>query len=218
LWNSVTLVDNFFVSQMPSGNTTALNYARRILTMLSVILVGSVYTISVPEISKLVNQNQYPELKSLLVKRMSQSALVLLPFVGLMLCFSEQFVQLAFERGKFDHQATILTAAALRMYMIGIIPFACIRFVYQAFNALGKTYMNTCIFTGIFLGSVILNTLLFHLGITGIALSTSLDFSVAFLVSAVLLFRYLEYQHQSRRLLVPESQFQHPGDEDQESA
>jgi putative peptidoglycan lipid II flippase len=64
--------------------------------------------------------------------------LTVLPSLAILYCFSEEIVNLIFERGKFDRHSTIMTAEALRMYALGLPFYSLNKIWVPTFYALNR--------------------------------------------------------------------------------
>jgi putative peptidoglycan lipid II flippase len=66
------------------------------------------------------------------------SYLTVMPALVILYCFSEEIVNLIFERGKFDRNSTLMTAEALRMYAIGLPFYGLYKIWVPVFYALDR--------------------------------------------------------------------------------
>jgi putative peptidoglycan lipid II flippase len=100
---------------------------------------------------------------------------LMLPVCAALTLFSTPVVRLLFERGEFDPSATVVVAACLAAYAVGLIPMAAYYVVTRTYYALHN--MRTPVATGA--GMVGLNALLAYAfmrawGVAGIALATTI--------------------------------------------
>ena len=104
------------------GATSWLNYSFRLFQLPVGILSVSIGNSNLVHFSELWKKGDEDGAKKLLGSSYYLSFLTVMPAFGILFCFSEEIVNLIFERGKFDRHSTIMTAEALRMYALGL-PF-----------------------------------------------------------------------------------------------
>ncbi|PYJ90137.1 MAG: murein biosynthesis integral membrane protein MurJ, partial [Verrucomicrobia bacterium] len=118
-------------------------------------------------------------------------ATVTLPFLA------EPIIQLIYQHGRFTHEATIQTAAALRFYAIGLAGYSADKVLAPAFYALDKRHLPMFVSLTSIAVNFSLNwffTFHLHLGHRGLALSTSLVAITNFF------FLYSMMRHYTKRL------------------
>lgn len=170
-----TYIDKYFASGMESGKVAALNYAS--LMYEAVFTVGStaIVTVIYPKIAESVAIKEYDNAKKLMKKACRSMELVFLPVMITVLVFSHELIQIVFQRGAFNNESTLLTASALGMYCIGLIPRAESEIKIRALYSLNRNYVVTLIGAGAVLLNIILD-LFFKdwFGHYGLALATSI--------------------------------------------
>jgi putative peptidoglycan lipid II flippase len=94
--------------------------------------------------------------------------------VGLVM-LADPIVRVLFERGQFRAIDTEATAAALRMYALGLIGYSTARIAAPVFYALGRSRVAVSISVGAVAFNIVAGVLLVRwLGFRGLALATSL--------------------------------------------
>ncbi len=168
-------VDMFFASQLSSGAWSAIGYANRIFQFPVGILVTAFLVPLFPIFSKLVGDKNYNDIRYYFNKGVGLLNFVAFPIlVGIILLASDA-VQLVFQRGAFDSNATYMVSQALIFLSIAIIPYVfrdSITRIFYSFNDSRTPFL-------VALSSIALKFLLNFLfvkplGIGGITLSTSL--------------------------------------------
>jgi len=116
--------------------------------------------------------------------------------IGLII-LAEPIIQLIYQHGRFTHEATIQTAAALRFYAIGLAGYSADKVLAPAFYALDKRHLPMFVSLTSIAVNFSLNwffTFHLHLGHRGLALSTSLVAVTNFF------FLYSMMRHYTKRL------------------
>lgn len=178
------IIDRSLASTVAVGGVTAMNYANKINWLIQGAFSTTIATIYFTEASKDLGNTENVQMK--LKRAVSDLNMLIAPSMILCLFFSEQIIRFLFMRGNFDTQALELTTGPLLYYSIGFIGFAYREVFSRTYYLLNNT--KTPVITA-FIGmviNVILNFLLVsHMGLSGLALATSIS---AILSSLLLLF------------------------------
>jgi len=129
----------FLTGTMPLGTLPALNAAFRILIMPQGILGQALGIAAFPTLATLAARSAHREMRHILSDSLRLILFLGLPATVLLIMLAEPYVTILFERGLFDAEATILVAAALRFYAIGLIALTAIEVIARAFYALSDT-------------------------------------------------------------------------------
>ena len=168
-------VDMFFASQLREGAWTAVGYANRVFQFPVGILVTAFLVPLFPIFSKLVGEKKYDEIKYYFHKGVGLLNFVAIPIMFAIILLAYDVVQLVFQRGEFDSQATYMVSQALIFLSFAIIPYVfrdSITRIFYSFNDSRTPFIVA--FSSIVL-KFILNALFIEkLGIAAITLSTSL--------------------------------------------
>lgn len=168
-------VDMFFASQLKEGAWTAIGYANRVFQFPVGILVTAFLVPLFPIFSKLAGEKKYEDIKYYFHKGVGLLNFVAIPVMFAIIMLAYDAVQLIFQRGEFDSEATYMVSQALIFLSFAIIPYVfrdSITRVYYSFNDSKTPFLVA--FSSIIL-KFILNALFINkLGIAAITLSTSL--------------------------------------------
>lgn len=183
------LVDRTLASTLAEGSVSALNYANKLNTFVTVLFITSIGSVIYPKLAKLSIDNN----KSIFIKSVTKSInciiILVMPISVGAIVLANPIIKILFERGAFDSQATNLTAIALRMYSIGMISTGLIEILGKIFYSIQDTktpMKNSAISMGI---NIILNFMMIkQLRLVGLALSTS----ISSIICMVLLFNSLK--------------------------
>jgi putative peptidoglycan lipid II flippase len=174
--NQINLALNrIFASWLAEGSISALNFAMKLMNLPQGIFVAAVVAAIYPTMSAYAIKGEKKALGDTLLRGLGMVSLITIPAaVGLMV-LREPIIQLLFERGAFDRQATIATAYALLYYSLGLFPGAANMVITRAYYAVGDVHIP--VLAGIF--SVVVNVILSFLFMgpmahAGLALANSL--------------------------------------------
>ncbi len=185
------IVDSQFASSLAAGSVSHLYYAGRVTELTLGIFAISLSTVILPALSRLAAEGKGEEVRATLRNALQLVSFVCLPAAVGLIILRVPIISILFERGRFDAEATRLTAHVLGYYAVGLLPFAAVNILAAAFYAHHDTR------TPVKIGAL---TFFVHLGLNfwlrgpllagGIALSTS----VSAILDMALLF-YLFAKH-----------------------
>lgn len=170
------LVDRTLASRIVVGGISSLTYANRLNGFVVNIFVITIATVLFPVISKMAAESNMLGLKNAVSKSINAVSLILVPATIGFMIFSRPIIQLLYGRGEFTEFAVIMTSSALFFYSIGMIGYSYREIIAKAFYSLkdSSTPMKNATF-GVIV-NIILNIILSrYLGISGLALATSIS-------------------------------------------
>lgn len=170
-----TFVDKTLASGLTEGSVAALNYAMLLVTMATGLTTTILVTIIYPKISKANSLQDYDLFNDILGRASTVIFIISGPLTLGAMVYSNQVVQIVYERGAFDPIATAVTSSAFFYYALGLPAITLIAFLTHIYYSLHD--MKTPIAYGII--SVIINITLNLILIKpmeqgGLALATSL--------------------------------------------
>ena len=177
-------VNSIFASGLGDGPIAWLNIAFRLMQLPLGIFGVAVATVTLPLVSRSAAVGNTSEFRSALAHSVRLVLLLTIPAaIG--------------QHGRFTHEATIQTAAALRFYAIGLAGYSAVKVLAPAFYALDKRHLPMFVSLASIAVNLLLNwffTFRLHLGHRGLALSTSLVAITNFF------FLYSMMRHYTKRL------------------
>jgi putative peptidoglycan lipid II flippase len=132
------LINTILATGTIVGATSWLNYSFRLFQLPVGILSVSIGNSNLVHFSEAWKKGDEQGAKDLLKSSYYLSFLTVLPSLAILYCFSEEIVNLIFERGKFDRHSTIMTAEALRMYALGLPFYSLNKIWVPTFYALNR--------------------------------------------------------------------------------
>ena len=186
----VNVVVNGIFASYQEGAISWLQYAFRLMQLPLGVFGVAIATVTLPLVSRSAALGNRDEFRAILARGIRLAFFLTIPSAIGLICLAEPIIGLIFERGRFDHRATIETAAALRFYAIGLVAYAGLKVLAPAFYALDqrRTPMYVSLLS-IGVNLALNATLAFGLGWghRGLALSTSIVAMLNFAILYVLM-------------------------------
>jgi len=166
------VIERLLASFLPPGSISAVGYARRMSRAVSSALLSSVSTVLLPRFAALAAGDRILSLKRAVAFGVRLASFLTVPVVTLLVTLNVPVIQLAFQRGAFDAQATQITAGVMALYVLSVLPLAISQVIGGVFPAMGDTLTPLYIRLATLLTNVALNVALVRvLGPYGLALS-----------------------------------------------
>ncbi len=131
-------VNSIFASGLGDGPIAWLNIAFRLMQLPLGIFGVAVATVTLPLVSRSAAVGNTSEFRSALAHSVRLVLLLTIPAAIGLIILAEPIIQLIYQHGRFTHEATIQTAAALRFYAIGLAGYSADKVLAPAFYALDK--------------------------------------------------------------------------------
>lgn len=132
-------INRIFASGLSEGSISALNYASKLMNLPVGIFVAAVASAIYPALAAFALEENRKAMCNSLEKGLGMVFLIAIPAAVGLIVLRVPIVQLLFERGAFDHNATLITAQALLYFSIGLVPVACNMVLTRAFYALNDS-------------------------------------------------------------------------------
>ena len=186
-------VNRIFASGLAEGTISNINYANKLMMLPLGIFVAAVANAIYPALAEFSLRKNRESLASTMKGGLVSVMLVAIPAaVGLAL-LAEPIIELLFEHGNFDHEATLATAWALVCFTLGLVPMAANMVITRVFYALEDVKTAVRIGALSIVVDVLLSLALYKsmaYGGGGLALANSL----AALVCCLLMYYYLKFK------------------------
>ena len=189
---STPLVDQAMAAALGSGAVAALNYGNRIVTLILTIGTTAIGTAVLPYFSKMTAGGDWINVRRTLRLYTVLILLVTIPATVLLIALSEQLIRLFYERGAFTATDThlvsriqIMYAVQIPVYTVGILIVRLISSIKANKVLMYGTLINFSV-------NLVLDYVLSRvLGVAGIALSTTVMYTISVWFLSVMLFRRL---------------------------
>ena len=177
------MIDHWLASGLGDGTMTALNYAYKLITFISGILVVPLTTVIFSKLSKLVANRDTKGIAAVIRRCMETISLVLVPIILICAVLRVDVIRFAYGSGRFDDRSIQMTSGAFLFYVIGVLTFGLRDLLNRAFHAMKDTRTPFRVGCLAVVLNVILNFILRALmGANGLALATTLAGATAMAV------------------------------------
>lgn len=170
------LIDRAIASTLDTGSITALNYANKLTTVFSSLVLSAVSMVAFKIFSALFAEDKEEENYDMLLRYISTLLVTLVPITVGAIILKSDLISFAFARGAFDNASLRQTIGVFQFYSIGIV-FIAIREIFSKFfYATGNTrtpMINSAI--GVVINIVLNLVLSNYMGANGLALATSIS-------------------------------------------
>ena len=191
-------VDMFFSSRLQDGAWSAIGYANRIFQFPVGILVTAFLVPLFPIFSKLAAEHNTGEIKRYFDKGVGLLNFVAVPIMFGIILLASDVVQLIFQRGAFDSNATYMVSQALIFLSFCILPYVLrdsLTRIYYSFNDSKTPFLIA--FSSIVMKFLINWALVDKLGIGAITLSTSLVTLINAMILAILVNKKVDISYKN---------------------
>lgn len=133
------MIDGFLALWAGDWAPAALTYAVRLTYLPLGVFTTAMATVLLPTFSRKSALGESKAIPSILARSLTTLMMVILPAAAGMIVLRTPLVQLMFQSGRFDNQATLLTARALAFYAPGLVAFSLTKILVPCFYALQDT-------------------------------------------------------------------------------
>ena len=178
-----TLVDKSMASTLSEGTISVLNYGQKLMNVFSGLLSSAIATAMYPQMIELITLKKEEELGRLIVKIINIFLFLMVPITAACILFRKELVTLAFQRGAFNYDSTVVTSNIFALYCIGLFFIASNTVISNVFYGYGDTNTAMKISVANLVINVGLNLVLIRpLGANGLALATSVSAVTTFAI------------------------------------
>jgi putative peptidoglycan lipid II flippase len=156
------------------GAVAALYFANRLIQLPLALFGTASAQASLPALAEQAAQEDLVAFRSTLLSVLRMVGFVVLPAAVGLIVLAGPIVQGLFERGAFDHRATVMTSQAVACYALGLLAYAVSKVVSGAFYALKETRTPVRLAAESLAANVTLSlALMWPLQVAGLALAAS---------------------------------------------
>jgi putative peptidoglycan lipid II flippase len=152
-----------------------------------------VATVTLPALSRTATDGVTDDFRSTLSKGLRLVAFLVLPSSLGLILLADPIVSLLYERGAFDAQDRLQTAAALRAYAYGLLGYAWLKVLQPAFYAVDKRWLPMMVSILALVLNLAFNwffVFVMRWGHESLALTTSISATVNFLILFIAMRRF----------------------------
>lgn len=182
------LVDLLFAASLEEGTVKVLFHANRLVQLPLSVFGMAVAAAVLPAVSRAGARGELGEIRVTLMRGLRQSFFLILPALFGLMLLHRPIVRLLFERGEFTPADTTRTGTALCYYTAGLLSFAWVKVSVSGFYAVRDTKTPVIVASVSMFVNILLNCVLVRsLGYRGLALATTISFTLNFALIYVLL-------------------------------
>ena len=168
-------VNTLLATSQGTGAVSWLNYAFRVMYLPIGLFGVSIATAVLPVVSQHAAVDDDEGIRETVSAGMALMLMLNVPAMLGLITLATPIVKLLFERGRFLPADTASTAAALRLYALGLIGYSTARIVAPTFYALRQSRVPVIVSACTVAANVVISVVLVRLiGFQGLALGTSL--------------------------------------------
>lgn len=136
-------------SILETGSVAWLTYADRLTQLPIGVFSIALSSVLLPTLSTALAAGDEVSYRKSLIDSLRYTSFIMIPLSVFLFAFAEPIVTILFERGNFDHFATLQTALAVQAFTLGLWAVSCHSMLVRAFNARKDTKTPTIV--GLFL-------------------------------------------------------------------
>ncbi len=177
------IIDKTLASGLVDGSISALNYANRLNTLILSVFVTAITTVVFPLLAKEFSKDNIDGVKKIMGYGVNLILIITIPATVGLIILARPIVEVAFQRGAFTANDTLMTTSALVFYSIGLVASSMRLIITRVYYSLQDTktpMINAAISVGI---NIVLNLILIQfMAHAGLALATSISTSISVLL------------------------------------
>ncbi len=183
IWSSLVYhlsiyVDTIFSSLafiVGQGALAAVYYANRLIQFPFALIALSISRVAIVDLSSYHNQGNMEEFKKLFVFSFQNIIFFIIPISLIFTFIPRDIIEVVFVRGEFGAHSLDMTSLVFFFYSLGLFFFCGIKLLVNSFYSLKDTKLPAKTATLALLVNIVLSaTLMFFVGISGVALGSSL--------------------------------------------
>ncbi len=184
------VVERFFAYSLGPDKVAALYVSNR-LVQLPLSIFGTAVAVAIlPTLSRAGARGEYGTVKETLLRGFCQSFFLVAPAMAGLLAIREPLIRLLFQWGVSDANATRQAADALLYAGMGLVSYSWVKVSIQGFYAIQNTKIPVIAATISMAMNIVLNILLVRpMGYLGLAFSTTLSYTLNFMIVYIFLCR-----------------------------
>jgi putative peptidoglycan lipid II flippase len=195
MMSSTVIVDQAMAAMLGPGSVASLNYGNKVVSLIVGIASLAIGTAVLPHFSQMAANDDWNGIKHTLITYIRFVVLTVIPITILLIFYSEPLVKLLYQRGAFTAQDTVLVSKTQTFLLVQLPFYISATLGVRLLSALAQNHVLMIISAINLVTNFIGNYVLMKfLGISGIALSTS----IVYIISTLLIFYSLIMQFRKR--------------------
>ncbi len=192
LMSSTLLIDQSMAAMLGPGSVSILNYGNKVTAVILGIGSTALSAAVLPQFSRMVATDDWRGVRHTLKTYARLILLTTIPLTLLLILFSRTLVSLLFERGAFTVEDTLAVVPVLSLYILQTPFYILGMLVVRLISALGGNHILMWGTAISFILNITMNFLLIRwLGVSGIALSSTVVYVISLCFLSLMLRRLL---------------------------
>ena len=168
-------MNTLLATSQGTGAVSWLTYAFRLMYLPIGLFGVSIATAVLPAVSRHAAVDDLAGIRNTVSRGLAMMLMLNVPATFGLMVLATPIVELLFEHGRFTAADTEATAAALRLYAVGLVGYSAARIVSPTFYALRQSRVPVAVSIATIVVNVLLSlALVASIGFRGLALATSL--------------------------------------------
>jgi len=168
-------VNTLLATSQGTGAVSWLTYAFRLMYLPIGLFGVSIATAALPAVSRHAAVDDNAGIRRTVSRGLAMMLMLNVPATVGLVVLARPIVELLFEHGRFTASDTEATAAALRMYAVGLVGYSAARIISPTFYALRQSQTAVAVSVATIAANVLLSiSLVALMGFRGLALATSI--------------------------------------------
>ncbi len=188
------IIDRSFIDKIPSGAISALSYSTNLFTLPITLVTTAITTAILPKVSDDYYDDSRAPLLQTVLSSLKMNNYIILAFTFVFLFYGDTVIKVLFERGQFDSSATSMTYGILIYQSAGLLLYALYSVLNRICYGMGKAKFLFYLTSFAIAVKWLLNFIFVDsLKQNGLALATSLTYSLFFVFTVLYVSRVLKY-------------------------
>ena len=168
-------VNTLLATSQGTGAVSWLTYAFRLMYLPIGLFGVSIATAVLPAVSRHAAVDDLVGIRKTVSQGLAMMLMLNVPATLGLVVLARPIIELLFEHGRFTAADTEATAAALRLYAVGLVGYSAARIISPTFFALRQSQTAVAVSVATIAGNVLLSiSLVMWMGFSGLALATSI--------------------------------------------
>ncbi len=167
------MVDQALGSGLNAGDVSSMDYAFRLITVITGVIGVPITTIMFSRMSEKAAEKDRQGIVGIVTQSAEVLLMVLLPITVLGGALSQDIIRLTYMRGRFDEQSMMVTSGVFFSYLLGVVSFCVSDLLNRAFHSMQKTRITMAVSLCVMTANAIISFILSRfIGVNGLALGT----------------------------------------------
>jgi putative peptidoglycan lipid II flippase len=186
------VVDQMIGSGLNAGDVSALDYAFRLITVITGVIGVPITTIMFSRMSEKSSLQDKKSIVAIVTQSIEVLTMVLFPIIAVGGVLAKDIIRLAYMRGACSEQSMLVTSGVFFSYLLGVGSFCVSDLLNRAFHSMQKTRLTMRVSLVVMTTNAAISFALSRfIGVNGLALGTVISSFMGTTILLVLLRKHL---------------------------